>query len=63
MMAAGYSSNPLASKVLLEEGADPTLINDKDLSAVDFARKEKQFETEQLILAYAKVWRDKEKQK
>ena len=63
MMAAGYSSNPLASKVLLEEGADPTLINDKDLSAADFARKEKQFETEQLILAYAKVWRDKEKQK
>jgi ankyrin repeat protein len=61
MMAAGYSANPLACKVLLEEGADPTLINDKDLSASDFASKEKQFEIEQLIQAYVKAWKEKDK--
>ena len=61
MMAAGYSSNPLACKVLLEEGADPTLINDKDLSAMDFAAQEKQLESFELIKAYVKVWREKNK--
>ncbi len=61
MMAAGYSNNPLACKVLLEEGADPTLINDKDLSAMDFAAQEKQLESFELIKAYVKVWREKNK--
>jgi ankyrin repeat protein len=59
MMAAGYSRNPLACKVLLEEGADPTLINDKDLSAMDFAAQEKQKESFELIKAYAQAWRAK----
>jgi ankyrin repeat protein len=61
MMAAGYSTSVFACKVLLEEGADPTLINDKDLSAADFAAKEKQFEMQQLILAYVKAWKAKER--
>jgi len=59
MMAAGYSSQPLACKVLLEEGADPTLINDKELSAMDFAAQEKQLESFELIKAYAQAWRAK----
>lgn len=61
MMAAGYSTSVLACKVLLEEGADPTLINDKDLSAADFAAKEKQFEMQQLIMAYVNAWKAKER--
>jgi hypothetical protein len=61
MMAAGYSSNPLACKVLLEEGADPTLINDKELSAMDFAAMEKQTESFELIKAYVKAWKEKNK--
>ncbi len=61
MMAAGYSSNPLACKVLLEEGADPSLINDKDMSAMDFAAREKQNESFELIKAYLKAWREKNK--
>jgi hypothetical protein len=61
MMAAGYSGNPLACKVLLEEGADPTLINDKELSAMDFAAMEKQTESFELIKAYVKAWREKNK--
>ena len=59
MMAAGYSKEPLACKVLLEEGADPTLINDKDLSAMDFAAQEKQTESFELIKTYAQAWRAK----
>ncbi len=61
MMAAGYSSNPMACKVLLEEGADPTLINDKDLSALDFAKNEKQTESANLISAYKDAWLIKNK--
>jgi hypothetical protein len=44
---------------LLEEGADPTLINDKDLSAMDFAAREKQMESFEFIKAYAQAWRAK----
>lgn len=36
MMAAHYGT-PYATKLLLDEGADPTLKNEKDLSALDFA--------------------------
>lgn len=59
MMSAGYSGNPLACKVLLEEGADPTLINDKDLSAHDFAHDNKQTECAEIINAYVFAWREK----
>jgi len=37
MMAAHYGT-PMATKVLLEEGADPRLINHLGLSALDFAQ-------------------------
>jgi hypothetical protein len=33
MMAAGYSDNPMACKVLLDEGADPSIKNFKNLNA------------------------------
>ena len=38
MMAAHYG-NPLVTKLLLEEGADPRLKNDLGLSVLDFAHK------------------------
>ena len=38
MMAAGYGS-PDSVEVLLEAGANASLVNDKGLSAIDFARK------------------------
>lgn len=38
MMAAFYGSSALV-ELLLEEGADPLLRNDKGLSAIDFARR------------------------
>jgi len=37
LMMAAYYGNPAVTKLLLEEGADPTLKNDKQLTAYDFA--------------------------
>ncbi|WP_366519051.1 ankyrin repeat domain-containing protein, partial [Rhodoferax sp. OV413] len=47
MMAAMYG-NASGVKLLLEAGADPTLKNDKDLSATDFARQAGKLESEQI---------------
>ncbi|NDC60774.1 MAG: ankyrin repeat domain-containing protein [Betaproteobacteria bacterium] len=58
MMAAHYGS-PMATKLLLEEGADPRLLNQLGLSALDFAAKAKQPEAEQYIQAFLAVWREK----
>lgn len=51
MMAAMYG-NASGVKLLLEAGADPTLKNDKDLSATDFARQAGKLESEQIIAAF-----------
>jgi uncharacterized protein len=59
MMAAGYSDNPMACKVLLEEGADPSVKNDKNLDAMDFANHAKHQESAQWIEMYLKAWRAK----
>lgn len=40
MMAAFYGT-PSAVKLLLEAGADPSLRNEKDLTAIDFAQRAK----------------------
>lgn len=58
MMAAMYG-NASAVKVLLEGGADPTLKNDKELSAMDFARQAGKAESEQIIAAFLRGRRAK----
>jgi ankyrin repeat protein len=58
MMAAHYGS-PMATKLLLEEGADPRLTNQLGLSALDFATKAKQADAVLYIQAFEAVWRDK----
>ena len=58
MMAAMYGSAS-AVKLLLEGGADPTLKNDKDLSAMDFARQAGKAESEQIIAAFLRGRRAK----
>ena len=62
MMAAGYADNPIACKVLLEEGADPSLKNDKNLNALDFAMHAKHAEAGQLIETYLNAWIQKQSQ-
>jgi ankyrin repeat protein len=39
LMMASYYGSPEAARMLLEEGADPTLRNQQGMSAADFARK------------------------
>lgn len=51
MMAAGYGS-PDSVEVLLQAGADTRLVNDKGLSALDFARKSGRPELAQRIEAH-----------
>jgi ankyrin repeat protein len=58
MMAAHYGS-PMATKLLLEEGADPRVTNQLGLSALDFATKAKQADAVLYIQAFDAVWRDK----
>jgi len=56
MMAAHYGS-PLATKMLLEEGADPRLKNHLGLSALDFARNGANVaETSAYIQAFMASW-------
>ena len=55
MMAAHYGT-PAATKLLLEEGADPTLKNQKDLTARDFAYGAKQMLSAQYIEAFLAAW-------
>jgi ankyrin repeat protein len=58
MMAAMYG-NASAVKLLLEGGADPTLKNDKELSAIEFARQAGKTESEQIIAAFLRGRRAK----
>lgn len=51
MMAAMYST-PSSVKLLLEAGADPMLKNALGLNAMDFARRAKHTESEELIAAF-----------
>jgi len=62
MMAAHYGS-AMATKLLLEEGADPRLTNKLGLSALDFANNSKnerqKAETQGYIQAFLGVWAQK----
>ena len=58
MMAAHYGT-PMATKLLLEEGADPRLKNRLGISALEFARKANKPESAQYIEAFEATWNSK----
>lgn len=58
MMAAHYG-NAHATKLLLDEGADPTLRNDKDLTALDFAMNGPDKNSVELVEEGLRRWRAK----
>jgi ankyrin repeat protein len=55
MMAARYGSAQTV-KLLLEEGADPTVVNQNRLNALEFAHSASQKESAELIESAMKVW-------
>ena len=58
MMAAGYGTAD-AVRLLLESGADPRLLNDKGLSAIDFAKHANQSTSVDLLDKAMKEWMSK----
>jgi ankyrin repeat protein len=54
MMAAGYGT-PEAVKLLLQEGADPTLRNELGLTAVDFAMRAERHDIAVLLSAAMRI--------
>jgi hypothetical protein len=56
MMAAHYSKSPLAVKLLLEEGADPTLTNKNGNTALELARSANQAQSAAYIQAFVQAW-------
>jgi uncharacterized protein len=60
MMAAHYGT-PGAVKLLLEEGADPSLKNDLGLSAIEFAQNAKKDESVEVIAAFIRAQKPKGK--
>jgi ankyrin repeat protein len=55
MMAAYYAS-PLTVKLLLEEGADPTLVNNANVSALDLALSKDHQQSAFYIKAFIEAW-------
>ncbi|QDL37625.1 ankyrin repeat domain-containing protein [Rhodoferax sediminis] len=60
MMAASYGT-PAAVKLLLDEGADPTLKNQKGLSAINFAQRANRQDSADLIAAFVRAGQPKGK--
>jgi ankyrin repeat protein len=56
LMMAAYSAPPLAVKLLLEEGADPTLVNQSNTSALDLAVKNDRQQSAFYIRAFIEAW-------
>jgi ankyrin repeat protein len=56
LMMAAFSAPPLAVKLLLEEGADPTLVNHQQLSALDIALSKEHTQSAFYIRAYIEAW-------
>jgi len=54
MMAAHYGS-PTVVKILLEEGADPSIKNQQGLTAIDFARRANRAEVVEIIAAFIRA--------
>lgn len=59
MMAARYAT-PSAVKLLLEAGADPELLNDQNMTAIDFANSASRAESAALIAAFVRGRQPKE---
>jgi ankyrin repeat protein len=58
MMAAHYGT-PMATKLLLEEGADPRIHNQLGINALEFAKQAKKTESAQYIEAFEAAWNQK----
>ena len=56
LMMAAFSNSPLAVKLLLEEGADPTLLNDGQASALDIALNKENPQSAFYIRAFTESW-------
>ena len=56
LMMAAYSAPPLAVKLLLEEGADPTLLNSAHASALDLALSQDRQQSAFYIHAFIESW-------
>ena len=56
LMMAAYAAPPLAVKLLLEEGADPTLVNHGNASALDLAEKAEHAQSAFYIRAFIQAW-------
>lgn len=56
LMMAAYSATPLAVKLLLEEGADPTLVNQGNASALDLAISQDHLQSAFYIRAFIESW-------
>lgn len=56
LMMAAFSNSPLAVKLLLEEGADPTLVNHGGASALDIALSKENAQSAFYIRAFIEAW-------
>jgi len=56
LLGWAYSAPPLAVKLLLEEGADPTLVNNGNASALDLAVRVDQPQSVFYIKAFTEAW-------
>ncbi len=56
LMMAAFSTSPLAVKLLLEEGADPTLVNHGNASALDIAVSKDHAQSAFYIRAFIESW-------
>jgi ankyrin repeat protein len=56
LMMAAYYASPLAVKLLLEEGADPTLVNSANSSALDMALSKDHQQSAFYINAFIESW-------
>jgi ankyrin repeat protein len=56
LMMAAYAAPPLAVKLLLEEGADPTLVNDGNASALDLAITAEHEQSAFYLRAFIEAW-------
>ncbi len=56
LMMAAFSTSPLAVKLLLEEGADPTLANSANATALDIATSKDHQQSAFYIRAFIESW-------
>jgi uncharacterized protein len=56
LMMAAFSTSPLAVKLLLEEGADPTLVNHGNASALDIALSKGHEQSAFYLKAFLESW-------